>query len=205
MAGRATAQAGDHTERHLSSILPPPRTPMADAAHDGDWGTLSGPVAFGATVAVLWVLLRASTGDRWVPILDHANVAFHEAGHVLVGLVSGRLAVYGGTLAQMFFPVAAAWHFFRRRHTLGFALCGAWACESLLNVATYMADARAMQLPLIGGLDPATHHDWREIFSRWGMLHLDTTWAGFNRLLAWLGGLALCFWVMRRWRAGRDA
>ena len=55
---------------------------------------------------------------------------------------------------------------------------------------TYMGDARAMALPLIGGLDPQTHHDWREIFSRWGMLHLDTTWAAVNRGIAWLGGVA---------------
>jgi hypothetical protein len=65
-----------------------------------------------------------------------------------------------------------------------------------------MGDARAMQLPLIGGLDPELYHDWREIFSRWGMLELDTAWAGLNRLIAWSGGLALCWWLVRRWRAG---
>lgn len=148
---------------------------------------------------VLWLLLQSSTGDRWVPIIDHANLAFHEAGHLMVGMLSERLAVYGGTLFQLAFPLAAAWHFLRRRHTLGFVLCGAWACQSLLNVATYMGDARAMQLPLIGGLDPEFHHDWREIFTRWGMLDLDTTWAALNRGLAWLGGLALCAWLVRRW------
>ncbi len=153
---------------------------------------------------MLWLLLGASTGDHWVPILDSANLAFHEAGHPIVGLFSARLAVYGGTLGQLVFPLAAAWQFFRRRHTLGFALCAAWACESLLNVATYMGDARAMALPLIGGLDPQTHHDWREIFSRWGMLHLDTTWAAVNRGIAWLGGVAICIWLVLRWRAARD-
>ena len=61
----------------------------------------------------------------------------------------------------------------------------AWSCESLLNVATYMGDARALALPLIGGLDPELYHDWREIFTRWNMLDLDTTWAGLNRVLAW--------------------
>ena len=40
-----------------------------------------------------------------------------------------------------------------------------------------LGDARAMALPLIGGLDPERYHDWREIFTRWGMLELDTAWA----------------------------
>jgi hypothetical protein len=207
VAGRATARRRDHAGGDLSHESPP-RDPSDGATGfaaelGSGWPPLSGPVAFGAVVFVLWVLLRATTGDHWVPILDHANLVFHEAGHVIVGLLSDRLAVYGGTLGQLFFPVAAAWQFLRRRHTVGFALAAGWACESLLNVATYMADARAMQLPLIGGLDPAAHHDWREIFARWDMLHLDTAWAGLNRVIAWLGGVALCFWLMRRWLAGR--
>ena len=161
--------------------------------------------AAGAMLFVLWLLVRASTGDRFVPIVDHANLAFHEAGHLIVGLVSDRLSVYGGTLGQLFFPVATAWHFARRRHALGFALTAGWACESTLNIATYMGDARAMALPLIGGLDPATHHDWREMLSRWGLLEADTTLAFATSLVAWAAGIALCFWVMRRWLDGRDA
>lgn len=140
-----------------------------------------------------------------MPIVDHANLVFHEAGHLLLGLLSDRLAVYGGTLGQLVFPVACAWHFYRRRHTLGFALAATWLCESLLNVAVYLGDARALQLPLIGGLDPETHHDWREILTRWGLLSLDTTFAGLLSAGAWLGGVAVCFWLMRRWLAGREA
>ncbi len=158
-----------------------------------------------ATVAfILWMLAEATFGNRWVPILDSANLAFHEAGHPLVGILSSRLAVYGGTLFQLAIPAAATYAFWSRRHTLGFALCLGWACENLLNVATYMGDARAMQLPLVGGLDPADAHDWREIFSRWGMLDLDTTWAGLNRLIAWAVGLGTCLWVLRRWQDGRE-
>ena len=182
----------------------PPRRPVIVVTGGpgvDDWSPVGGVAAFAAVVFILWLLLRASTGDHWVPLLDSANLAFHEAGHLIVGLLSSRLSVYGGTLGQLVFPVAAAWQFHRRRHTLGFALCAGWACQSLLNVATYMGDARALQLPLIGGLDPATHHDWREIFSRWGMLHLDTTWAAITRATAWIAGVAVCAWLMLRWRA----
>ena len=168
------------------------------------WPPISGPVALLSGSGILWVLMLASVGERWVPVLDHANLVFHEAGHLIVGIVSARLAVYGGTLGQLLFPVAFTISFWSRRHTLGFALAFAWICESLLNIATYMGDARAMALPLIGGLDPERYHDWREIFSRWGMLELDTAWAALNRVIAWLGGLGVCWWLSRRWQSGKD-
>jgi hypothetical protein len=160
------------------------------------------PVGYAAAAAVvaanLWMLFEGSFGDHWAPVLDHANLVFHEAGHVLFGLVSSRLAVYGGTLMQLIIPLAATAAFWTRRQPLGFALCLGWSCESLLNVATYMADARAMALPLIGGLDPETYHDWREIFSRWDMLELDEAWAALNRVIAWILGLGGCAWLLRQ-------
>jgi hypothetical protein len=172
---------------------------------DTPWPPVGGAAVLGAAFAILWILVQASTGDRWVPILDHANLAFHEAGHPIVGLISQRLAVYGGTLGQLAFPVATTIAFWSRRHSLGFAFCFAWTCQNLLNIATYMGDARAMELPLVGGLDPQDAHDWHEIFSRWGMLDTDTAWAGLNRLVAWAGGIWICLWLMRRWRDGREA
>ena len=168
------------------------------------WSPVSGPVALVTCTAILWVLALASTGGRWVTVLDHANLVFHEAGHLIVGLFSGRLAVYGGTLGQLLFPVAFTVSFWLRRHPVGFALAFAWICESLLNIATYMGDARAMALPLIGGLDPERYHDWREIFTRWGMLELDNAWAALNRVLAWAGGLGICWWLFRRSLSGKD-
>ncbi|MBP1607590.1 MAG: hypothetical protein H6Q08_2964 [Acidobacteria bacterium] len=165
------------------------------------WSPIGAPAALGGVVFILWILLQASTGDRWVPILDHANLAFHEAGHLIVGVISDTMAVYGGTIGQLVFPIATACTFWSRRNTLGFALCVAWGCESLLNIATYMGDARAMSLPLIGGLDPETHHDWREILTRWGMLDLDTAWADLNRGIAWTVGLWVCWWLARRFRS----
>ncbi len=169
------------------------------------WPPLSGPAALGAGAFIAWMFVQASTGDHWVPILDHANLAFHEAGHPLFGILSDRLAVYGGTLGQLAFPVATTIAFWSRRHTLGFALCFAWTCQNLLNIATYMGDARAMELPLVGGLDPLDAHDWREILSRWGMLDADTAWAGLTRLVAWAGGAWLAWWLVRRWREGTEA
>lgn len=136
-------------------------------------------------------------GDAWVPILDSANLAIHEAGHPLVGLFSHRASVYGGTIFQLAFPLAVAVHFARSGHTAGVAAGAVWLGESLLNVGRYMADARVQALPLAGGGD----HDWAEIFSRWGVLHRETQVAGLTRALALALIVGAVAWLFRRWRA----
>ncbi len=142
-------------------------------------------------------------GDGWVPLVDDANFAVHEAGHPLVGVFSARLAVYGGTLAQLLFPAACMVEFWRRRETLSYALCGIWLGQSLLNVARYMADARAMGLPL-AGFGEHSLHDWNLILSRWGLLREDVLIANALRVVAWLGIAAALGFVAYRWWESRQ-
>lgn len=130
----------------------------------------------------------------WIPILDSANLAFHEAGHPLFGLLSERLMVYGGTLMQLLIPAACAWEFYRRQQLSGFYISLLWIAENLLNISHYIADARAHQLPLVGGVDPELFHDWTEILSRWGLLNQDATLAWLMRL----GAMALMFWTVKQ-------
>lgn len=146
--------------------------------------------------AALCLGFHAFSEQGWVPILDSANLALHEAGHPLVGLLSERLMVYGGTLFQLGFPLAVAWHFQRREHAVGVAVGVVWLGENGLNVARYMADARTQALPLVGGGD----HDWTEILSRWGWLAADTRLAGLLRLFATLVMVGACVWLWQRWR-----
>ena len=133
----------------------------------------------------------------WIPILDSANLALHEAGHPLVGILSVRAAVYGGTLFQIIFPLAAAWHFHRTYNAGGVAASTVWLGENLLNIARYMADARAQELPMVG----SGEHDWAEIFGRWGVLHLDGRVGGATRGLGIVLILSAVVWLYRRWRA----
>lgn len=158
--------------------------------HPAAWAAATGFLA-----VVVWF---ATSGERWVPILDTANLAFHEAGHPLFGLLFGhRGAVYGGTIGQLLFPLVAAASFWRRRDTLSFALCAAWFFQNFWNIARYMADARAQILPLVGGGD----HDWAEIFFRWGVAHRDIVIAGRVSWVAWAGILVVWAWLsMRMWR-----
>jgi hypothetical protein len=152
------------------------------------------PILLTAAAGLL-LLCHATWG--WVPILDSANLAFHEAGHPIFGILSDRLMVYGGTLMQLLIPAACAWECYRREQVYGYFACLIWVAENLLNIARYMGDARAHQLPLVGGLDPEDFHDWTEILSRWGLLNLDTALA----LLVRVGAVGLMVWVLvRAWR-----
>jgi hypothetical protein len=154
------------------------------------------PAAFAGYI-VYWTL----HGDGWVPLVDDANFGVHEAGHPLVGLFSARLAVYGGTLAQLALPAVCMIEFWRRRDALAYGLCGMWLGQSLLNVARYMADARAMRLPL-AGFGENVLHDWNIILARWGLLNQDVLLANGLRLVAWLGiAASLGFVAYRRRQA----
>ena len=128
--------------------------------------------AFGLGLFMI-LLLRSEPG--FVFVLDHANLLFHEAGHPIVGLFSARLEPYGGTLGQLVFPFVVAVNCWRTGQSFGLAAAGIWFFENWFNIARYMADARRLELPLVGGGD----HDWNTIFARWGLLQQDTriAWA----------------------------
>jgi len=146
----------------------------------------------------IWVgiLLLCHALWGWVPILDSANLAFHEAGHPLFGILSERLMVYGGTLMQLLMPGICTFEMRRQQKYAGFYFCLIWFAENLLNVARYMADARAHKLPLVGGMDPEEFHDWTRILGNWGLLSWDTSLANCLRLLA-VGLMVVTLW--RAW------
>lgn len=140
---------------------------------------------------ILWL---AHTGERWVWVLDNANLAFHEAGHPIFSILGERITVYGGTLGQLCFPLAAAWSFRRQGASTSFAFSMLWLGENLFNIARYMADARAQILPLVGNGE----HDWTEIFSRWHVLGSDIFIAGIVRVIGWGIVLGAGAWLWHR-------
>ncbi len=149
-----------------------------------------------AAALVFLVLAAFIVSDDWVPLLDSANLAFHEAGHPWPDCSSERLTVYGGTLLQLLFPLLAVTHFSRKDNPTGVALGVIWLGENFHNIAVYMADARVQVLPLVGNGD----HDWTEIFLRWGVLRQDTRIAGFTHFLGWLLMAGAVLWLFRAWR-----
>lgn len=139
--------------------------------------------------------------DPWVPLLDGANLLFHEAGHPLFGIFGEGPALYGGTLMQLLVPLVVAGHFLWRRDTVPFALSLAWACQNLVNIARYAADATAQVLPLVGGGE----HDWEGILLRWNALGREAGVASTLRGVAVAGLVAVAAWLTARWRAQGEA
>src|SRR5512145_1552939 len=112
--------------------------------------TLGSLIAAFAAVAALF-LVEATSEEGWVPILDSLNLVFHEAGHPLFGIFGETIGFLGGTLMQLLVPllvVGACWY---KRQSAAIGLAGTWFFENFLNIARYMADARAQLLPLVGG------------------------------------------------------
>ena len=163
------------------------------------WDPVSklGLISFGVGAGFLLLVLFLSQSG-FVFLIDHANLLFHEAGHPIVGIFSERLEPYGGTVGQLVFPVVLAVSFWKKRQPLQFAAATIWFFENFLNIARYMADSRALELPLVGGGE----HDWNEILFRWNVLAFDTQIAGAVEVVGWIGISSACLWV--GWRAWTD-
>jgi hypothetical protein len=174
-------------------------TSLAEDPGEPYWQPISSAKA-GATLGFVLLLawLSRSSGG-FIMVLDHANLAFHEAGHMIYGIFGDTLGLYGGTLGQLTFPLvvvgASAW----RRQVPGVAIGVAWVAQNLVNIARYCADARAQELPLVGGGD----HDWTNILGRWHALERDLRVAATFRGIAWVLFLGAALFVAWRWHRSR--
>jgi hypothetical protein len=166
---------------------------------DRDWQPVS-RVALAAWLAFYVVFLSyAFSKHGEFLFIDLANLVVHEGGHLLFGWLGPTLGIWGGTILQWQVPFLLAAYFFTQRQTAAFVFSLFFFFENWLYTATYMADARAMDLPLVTVGDPDfVEHDWNTIFTHLGVLQHDTTIAGVIRFLGWCGMLAIVGWMT--WR-----
>lgn len=117
------------------------------------------------------------TAENVSPILHLPNLVFHEAGHVIFGFFGRFMTVLGGSLLQFLVPLVLAIAFLKQKTPFGAIVCAWWAGENLVDVAPYIADARALELVLLGGKTGAEveGHDWEYLLTQLGWLHLDRT------------------------------
>lgn len=115
----------------------------------------------------IWCLARR--GDY--TFLDAADLVIHEAGHFLFRFFGFWMHMAGGTLMQLLLPGLIAWHFLRHGYRLGVQVALLWLGQNGLNISVYAADARAQQLPLLGG--PHVLHDWHWMLDQLGWLAWD--------------------------------
>lgn len=148
----------------------------------------------------LLFLYQAARGQGFLLMIDLVFVPIHEGGHLLFRFFGEFLMVTGGTFMQLFVPAALAFYFALRRQAQGTAFCAFFFFEQFLPIATYMADARAQDLPLltVGDTDEVIH-DWNYLFGKFGVLNHDTQIAAAIRVIGWIGMLTAAGWLL--WRS----
>ena len=139
----------------------------------------------------------------WMRALHRVNLVFHEFGHPAFSFFGRTMNILGGTLGQLLIPLVVTIAFWRQRDALGCAIGGFWFFENFLDVAVYMADAQVLLLPLIGGLGDEAH-DWRNLFTIWGVLGKTEMIAGMTHTLGWIGMFSAWIWLSWRWLCSKN-
>lgn len=158
---------------------------------------------------LLWMAyvgVRHLADPLYTSLFGGLNLGIHEAGHLVLGWAPQFLMALGGTLFQCAAPVVSAWLFLRQPDYFAVPFCGAWLSDNLFGVATYMGDARALELPLVSVGGGSADHDWNYMLEVLGLLSLDTALAFLVRVAAFLvlaaslAGMGWVLWQMARSR-----
>lgn len=116
--------------------------------------------------AALFLLVGYAGRERAWTLLDAGILAIHEAGHVVFSPFGEFATILGGSLFQLIVPALFVGYFWRRSDRYAACIVLFWLSASLFNLATYIGDARAGELPLITGR--RSDHDWT-----WLLIQLD--------------------------------
>lgn len=137
-----------------------------------------------------WMLLRSPDSYSW---LDSLDLAIHETGHLVFAFGGERLTLLGGTLLQLLVPIAFAIALWRQGDRHGATVPLWWLAQSCWNVSVYIKDARARELPLVGGGE----HDWAILLGELGLLPRDQAIGGAVYLA---GALIYVVAIVAGWR-----
>lgn len=175
------------------------------AADAAEWCRGRSPVPRAILLAYLvYAGLRHLGSAEYSDLFGGLDFGIHELGHVVFGGLGRFLGALGGTFWQLAVPVIAFFGFLRQPDYFAVSVAGAWLSFSLFDVARYVADARAMALPLIG-LVPDPEHDWNLMLGALGLLSADHAIAFLIRVVAfalWGASVAFGIWLLREMREG---
>lgn len=131
-------------------------------------------------------------------LLDSLDLALHETGHLVFAPFGEFLAMLGGTLFQLIVPLAFVLYFWRREERFSSAIVLFLVAQNCWNIARYIADARAQELPLVGGGE----HDWAYLLGTLGWLRHDQT---LSTAVTVVGFLLFATSIWFGWLYGGDA
>lgn len=173
--------------RPNASSPPPSREPSKPSPF---WWARIPVLAWG-----LWTWLHHFGDSEYQGIAKGLNLALHEAGHMIFGWLGEFIGILGGSMFQCLCPVIAFAVFWRQGDRFGLAFCFAWLGTNFYDVAAYIADARAMDLPLVSPFaGDEIIHDWNWLLSELGWLSHDQGLATFARFLGTVSFLVFLVW-----------
>src|SRR5262249_31448863 len=146
---------------------------LIDPDEEGFWNLPFPPAAQLAVAACgLMLFTEAERLRRALWILSRTDLIIHEARPPIFSPLFFRSRVImfvGGTALQLLMPAAFMVECLRRRQPFGSDFALFWLGQNFLHIAPYVADARAQQLPLVGGGE----HDWNYLLGVFGLLERD--------------------------------
>jgi len=116
------------------------------------------------------ILLIINHG-KFLFILDHLNLLFHEGGHGIFRIFGKLIYTAGGSLMQIIIPSLFIYYFLSNKKRVGTQISLFYLAENLMSIGVYAADAKARKLPLLGG--NKVYHDWHYLLNELGILDYD--------------------------------
>ncbi len=126
-------------------------------------------------------------------LLDGVDLAIHETGHLVFAPFGEFIGFLGGTLFQLLMPTFFLTYFLRRRDQYAASVALWWIGQNCGHIAVYVADARAQELPLVGGGE----HDWEYLLGRTGLLAHDHAIARAITSVGYLLVVGAAVWGLR--------
>ncbi len=124
----------------------------------------------GSIILIPFILYFALNKGKFFA-LDFVNLLIHEGGHGIFRIFGEFIYFAGGTIMQLLIPFLFVVVYYRSRNIYTVQFSALWLGESMINVSVYAADARAKQLPLLGG--NKVIHDWWWMLNKIDMLEYD--------------------------------
>lgn len=126
-----------------------------------------------------WTFIFHSVESNYVAesFMHNINLVFHEAGHIIFSPFGRFITVFGGTLGQLLMPLIVMGAFLlTNRDAFGGSIGLWWLGQNFMDIAPYIADARDLRLPLLGGVtgrDVEDYHDWEYLLGKTHLLEQD--------------------------------
>lgn len=135
----------------------------------------------------------------------NVHLVFHEAGHPLFAPFGEFAGALGGSVMQVLAPLVVAVAFLRNGDQFGCAFGLMWAGHALMDVAPYIADARALEIVLLSGGTGREFegHDWELVLGKLGLLRHDVRLGravhAVGAFVAATGAVYAALTVARQW------